>query len=82
MILERVRLELRRSVKRELLEQLELSQLEDFITGDFVVVLKGWFLCDKIEVPSSWWQMFKRDVLHTSCKNSVIYIPIGRGENP
>lgn len=84
-ILHKIRFGLSTVVSRESVENMRIDEWTDYMSGSIVKAFKGWLYGQwlepiVIETPSSWWQMFKRDVLHlkfkkivTEYKPSVVY---------
>ena len=71
--LSKIPLSIRRAFSRRTLEHAtNVEMLEELIWGELVVKLDAYLVGvrqpgKQVEIPTSWWQMFKRDVLGLEC---------------
>ena len=75
-ILHKIRFGLSTMVSRTVIESAKIEEYDDLLSGYVVRAFKGWLYGQWmdpiiIETPTSWWQMFKRDVLHTKYRKHI-----------
>ena len=85
-ILRKIKMSISEMVSKEVLESMKVDIDEDFITHIIRVKLSAWLTGEwkepiVIKQPTSWWQMFKKDVLGarnvkltvTEIRPSIVY---------